>query len=52
MANLKVSLGITVDEQTTNTCLRLIELYVNQNNVALMARKDENGEFHYWFENK
>lgn len=41
-----------VDKKTAETCLRLVEMYVNANNVYIMCNKSPNGEVSYWYEEK
>ena len=46
---MEVKAKITVDRATAEACLKMVELYVNNNGINLMADKSENGEvqFHY-----
>lgn len=46
---IKVNAKICVDKNTAEACLKFVELYVNQNNVDVIAEKTEFGEvkFHY-----
>lgn len=41
-----------VDRKTAETCLRLVEMYVNANDVYIMCDKSPDGEVSYWYEKK
>ena len=47
-----INAKLDVDRKTAETCLRLVEAYVNANNVYIMCRTDPNGEVSYWYEEK
>lgn len=51
VSELKVNITakMEVDRRTAETCLRLVEIFVNQSGVNVVADKLENGElrFHY-----
>lgn len=52
----KVKIGISVDEETAKTCLKIVELYVNENDMELEESVDDNGyshfEFHEFFDDE
>ena len=39
-----INAKLDVDKKTAETCLRLVEAYVNANGVRLMCSHEENGE--------
>lgn len=43
----KVKIGLSVDEQTAKTCLKIVELYVNENDMKLEESVDDNGYSHF-----
>ena len=45
----KVRIGLSVDEQTAKTCLKIVELYVNENDMELEESVDDNGYSHFGF---
>lgn len=47
--NAKVKIGISVDEQTAKTCLKIVELYLNENDLELEEDVDDNGYLHLEF---
>ena len=49
---VNVNAKLDVDRKTAETCLRLVEAYVNANNVYIMCRTEPNGEVSYWYEEK
>ena len=52
----KVKIGLSVDEETAETCLRIVELYVNENDMEIEETVDDNGyshfEFHEFFDDE
>lgn len=44
---VKIKAKFDVDKQTAETCLKLVEMYVNANNVTLVHGKRENGETYF-----
>ena len=47
---MEVKAKITVDRATAEACLKMVELYVNNNGINLMADKSENGEVQFYYE--
>lgn len=47
-----INAKLDVDRKTAETCLRLVEAYVNANNVFIMCNKSPNGEVSFWYEAK
>ena len=47
---VKVKAKMTVDRETAEACLKMVELYVNSNPVNLVADKSENGEVQFYYE--
>ena len=47
---MEVKAKMTVDRATADVCLKMVELYVNSNQVSLMADKSENGEVQFYYE--
>lgn len=42
---IKVNCSLTVDKNTANACLRLVQIYLNANsNIKLIQRQAETGE--------
>ena len=53
MANaltVDVKANLTVDRRTADTCLRLVEIFCNDNNMRIIGHRVENGETEYSFE--
>lgn len=47
---IDVTAKITVDRQTAERCLRIIEWYANDNNeLMLMGDRDNDGKTHFYF---
>ena len=46
-----INAKLDVDHKTAETCLRLVEAFVNANHVELVCNRQENGEvaFEYMF---
>lgn len=42
-----INAKLDVDRKTAETCLRLVEAYVNANPVELICHKQENGELYF-----
>lgn len=49
-AVVEVKAKMTVDRATAEACLKMVELYVNNNGINLMADKYENGEVQFYYE--
>ena len=49
---LNVKTDLTVDKKTAEVCLKLVELYVNHNDVMVLVDKKEDGSLEFHFENK
>lgn len=47
-----INAKLDVDRKTAETCLRLVEAYVNANPVHLMCNRNENGETEFWYANR
>ena len=47
---LEVKAKLTVDRSTAESCLKMVELYVNNNGVNLMVDRLENGELKFYYE--
>lgn len=45
-----INAKLDVDIKTAETCLRLVEAYVNANPVVIVADREPNGEVHYHYE--
>ena len=46
----EVKAKLTVDRSTAEACLKMVELYVNNNGTNVMADKLENGELKFYYE--
>lgn len=47
---IDVTAKITVDRQTAERCLRILEWYANENNeLMLMGERDNEGKIHFYF---
>lgn len=49
---VNVKTDLTVDKKTAEVCLKLVELYVNHNNVNILADRKEDGSLEFHFETK
>ena len=47
---LEVKAKLTVDRETAEACLKMVELYVNNNGANVMADRLENGELKFYYE--
>ena len=47
---VEVKAKMTVDRATAETCLKMVELYVNSSGVNVMADRLENGELKFYYE--
>ena len=47
---VEVKAKMTVDRATAETCLKMVELYVNSSGVNVMVDKLENGELKFYYE--
>ena len=47
---IDVKANLNVDRRTAETCLRLVEIFCNENGVNLIGHHDENGEITFEFE--
>ena len=45
-----INAKLDVDRKTAETCLRLVEAYVNANDVQIICNRKDNGEEEYSFE--
>ena len=46
---IDVKANLTVDRRTAETCLRLVEIYVNANSVMIEGHRKEDGEYEFRF---
>ena len=44
---IDVKANLNVDRRTAETCLRLVEIYCNQNGVTVIPNRNMNGEYEY-----
>ena len=42
-----INAKLDVDRKTAETCLRLVEAFVNANDVDILAVREPSGELHY-----
>ena len=49
-AVVEVKASITVAKNTAEACLKLVELYINQNNVELIGNAKEDGTIEFYFQ--
>ena len=47
---LEVKAKLTVDRATAEACLKMVELYVNNNSVNVIFERFENGELKFYYE--
>lgn len=47
---IEVKAKMTVDRATAEACLKMVELYVNNNGVNVMVDKLESGELKFYYE--
>ena len=47
---LEVKAKLTVDRETAEACLKMVELYVNSSGVNVMVDRLENGELEFYYE--
>ena len=47
-----VKAKLSVDRKTAETCLRLLEIYVNENNVDIIGHRKEDGTQEFEFDNR
>ena len=47
---IEVKAKMTVDRATAETCLKMVELYVNSSGVNVMVDRLENGELKFYYE--
>lgn len=47
---VEVKAKLEVDRRTAETCLRLVEVFCNENGVHIIGHRMENGEHEYSFE--
>lgn len=45
-----INAKLDVDSRTAETCLRLVEAYVNANNVHIDVDREPSGEVHFRYE--
>ena len=48
--NFEVKAKLTVDRATAEACLKMVELYVNDNGVNVVVDRLENGELKFYYE--
>ena len=46
---IEVKAGINIDRKTAETCLKLVELYVNNTGNVIVAHREENGTLTFSF---
>ena len=47
---IEVTAKMTVDRETAERCLRMLEWYANDNNeLMLMGNRDNEGKIHFYF---
>ena len=46
----EVKAKLTIDRATAETCLKMVELYVNNNGANVMVDRLENGELKFYYE--
>lgn len=49
---VNVKTDLTVDKKTAEVCLKLVELYVNHNDVIVLIDKKEDESLEFHFETK
>ena len=49
---VNVKTDLTVDKKTAEVCLKIVELYVNHNDVMVLVDKTEDGSLEFHFETK
>ena len=47
---IDVKANLTIDRKTAETCLRLVEIFCNDNSMRIIGHRVENGETEYSFE--
>ena len=47
---IEVKAKMTVDRETAEACLKMVELYVNSSGVNVMVDRLENGELKFYYE--
>ena len=47
---VEVKAKMTVDRATAEACLKMVELYVNNNGAKVMVDRLENGELKFYYE--
>ena len=47
---IEVKAKLTVDRSTAEACLKMVELYVNNNGVNVIVERFENGELKFYYE--
>ena len=50
IGKLTVGVSLSVDERTAQACLKLVEMYVNQNGADIIGNKEADGSIAYHFE--
>lgn len=48
--NVEVNLSMNIDKSTAEGCLKIVEMYVNANNMCVIADKCSDGELRYHYE--
>ena len=49
---IDVKTNLAVDKKTAEVCLKLVELYVNHNDIMVLVDKKEDGSLEFHFETK
>lgn len=52
IVTVEVKANITVDKATAETCLKLVEMYVNQNGTDILGHTKEDGSVSFEFVNQ
>lgn len=48
--NVEVNLSMNIDKSTAEGCLKIVEMYVNANNMCVIANKEPSGKVRYCYE--
>lgn len=52
IATVEVKANVTVDKATAETCLKLVEMYVNQSRTNILGHTKEDGSVSFEFVNQ
>ena len=47
---LTIGISLSVDEETAQACLKIVEMYVNQTGADIISHKEHDGSIAYHFE--